>query len=820
MARWHERSCSSPGSPDDLGRPVRAPARRRARRRPGRSASTSSRRRDDIGGAEFVRADIRNPVIAKVIAQAERRHRRAHERHRDARAAPAAGSPMKEINVIGTMQLLAACQKAPERAPARREVDRGRLRRRRRATRRCSPRTWSRKALPRARLRQGLRRGRGLRARASPGAGPTSTVTMLRFANIIGPGIRTAAHRLLRAAGGARPCSASTPRLQFLPRGRRARARCGRATARTARRHRQRRRRRRPDCSSQAAPAAPADRRCPVPRRSAAARSAAASAAPGWPTSRPSRCGSSTYGRGARHHPDARRCSASSPRYTTARGVRRLRRAGARTAARERVERSSDRRTPAPTLGERADRPARRRRRCADAGSSRSAPATARPARRQRRRDVGEPRPPTQRPTPVRAGRPGPARRRRRLARPATRAAADPARRADAPTGDRRRRRPARPASATDWERELAGALAFLRRRLTGDYEVDEFGFDPELTEHVLLPPLRPLYEKWFRVEIARPREHPGRRAARWSSPTTPARSPLDALMTAARRARRPPGAPAPADARRRPGLPRCRSSASWPARPAHTLACNADAERLLSGGELVGVWPEGFKGIGKPFRERYKLQRFGRGGFVVGGAAHRRADHPVLDRRRRGDLPDDRQRQDAGPAARPAVRPDHADVPAARPARRWSRCRRKWIIEFGEPIQTDALRPGARRTTRCSSSTSPTRCARRSSRRSTGCSCSAARLLLTPARAHRLDAVAPALRRPRRRCVQRRCRATREPVRGRRRRSAAHRRPPADAPTPGDRGTRDPARPCGRCGSRGSASRAPGRARAARRPG
>ena len=37
----------------------------------------------------------------------------------------------------------------------------------------------------------------------------------------------------------------------------------------------------------------------------------------------------------------------------------------------------------------------------------------------------------------------------------------------------------------------------------------------------------------------------------------------------------------------------------------------------MLSGGELVGVWPEGFKGIGKPFGERYKLQRFGRGGFV-----------------------------------------------------------------------------------------------------------------------------------------------------------------------------------------------------------
>ena len=37
----------------------------------------------------------------------------------------------------------------------------------------------------------------------------------------------------------------------------------------------------------------------------------------------------------------------------------------------------------------------------------------------------------------------------------------------------------------------------------------------------------------------------------------------------------------------------------------------------MLAGGELVGVWPEGFKGIGKPYADRYKLQRFGRGGFV-----------------------------------------------------------------------------------------------------------------------------------------------------------------------------------------------------------
>ena len=38
----------------------------------------------------------------------------------------------------------------------------------------------------------------------------------------------------------------------------------------------------------------------------------------------------------------------------------------------------------------------------------------------------------------------------------------------------------------------------------------------------------------------------------------------------------------------------------------------------LLRSGEVVGVFPEGFKGIGKPFADRYQLRRFGRGGFAV----------------------------------------------------------------------------------------------------------------------------------------------------------------------------------------------------------
>lgn len=67
--------------------------------------------RQDIGGAEFVRADIRNPIIAKVIGSAEV----DTVVHMGVIATPmqAGGRmSMKEINVIGTMQLLAACQKS------------------------------------------------------------------------------------------------------------------------------------------------------------------------------------------------------------------------------------------------------------------------------------------------------------------------------------------------------------------------------------------------------------------------------------------------------------------------------------------------------------------------------------------------------------------------------------------------------------------------------------------------------------------------------------------------------------------------------------
>jgi len=164
-----------------------------------------------------------------------------------------------------------------------------------------------------------------------------------------------------------------------------------------------------------------------------------------------------------------------------------------------------------------------------------------------------------------------------------------------------------------NWEPRLAHFLAFLRRRLTGDYAVDDYGFDQEITEHFMLAALRPIAQKWFRVEVRGAENIPATGGALVVSNHS-GTVPVDGLMTAVSirdhtgRFLRPLGAdlvfrlPFVGDLARKGGA---------------TLASNDDAERMLRGGELVGVWPEGFKGIGKPFSERYKLQRFGRGGFV-----------------------------------------------------------------------------------------------------------------------------------------------------------------------------------------------------------
>jgi 1-acyl-sn-glycerol-3-phosphate acyltransferase len=172
----------------------------------------------------------------------------------------------------------------------------------------------------------------------------------------------------------------------------------------------------------------------------------------------------------------------------------------------------------------------------------------------------------------------------------------------------------------------LADLLGFLRRRLAGDYQVDEFGFDEELTDRVLLAALRPLYRNWFRVEVSGMENVPDEGAALVVANHSGTIA-LDALMTQV----------AVHDEHPRHRHLRLLAAdlvfrtpllAELARKGGSTLADNADAGRLLTGGHLVGVWPEGFKGTGKRFSERYKLQRFGRGGFV---AAALRTGAPIV---------------------------------------------------------------------------------------------------------------------------------------------------------------------------------------------
>ena len=179
-----------------------------------------------------------------------------------------------------------------------------------------------------------------------------------------------------------------------------------------------------------------------------------------------------------------------------------------------------------------------------------------------------------------------------------------------------------------DVERFVAGVLRFLRRRITGDYDIDVFGFDQQLTEQVILPLARPLYRSYFRVRTVGLEHVPDEGGALLVANHAGA-LPFDAIMTKVallddHHAHRNLRELAADLALRLPVI------GELARKTGNTLAHDDDAVRLLEDGELVGVWPEGYKGIGKPFSERYKLARFGRGGYVRVALRARRPIIPV----------------------------------------------------------------------------------------------------------------------------------------------------------------------------------------------
>jgi 1-acyl-sn-glycerol-3-phosphate acyltransferase len=179
----------------------------------------------------------------------------------------------------------------------------------------------------------------------------------------------------------------------------------------------------------------------------------------------------------------------------------------------------------------------------------------------------------------------------------------------------RRRATAATEAPLNDLAQRVAAVAEFLRQRLTGDYSVDEFGFDPHFNNAIVRPLLRFFFKSWFRVEVSGIENLPDSGAALVVANHAGV-LPIDGLMASvavhdehpAHRDLRLLGAdlvfnlPMIGETARKAGC---------------TMACVADAHRLLAAGQLTAVFPEGYKGLGKNFKDRYRLQRFGRGGFV-----------------------------------------------------------------------------------------------------------------------------------------------------------------------------------------------------------
>jgi 1-acyl-sn-glycerol-3-phosphate acyltransferase len=145
-------------------------------------------------------------------------------------------------------------------------------------------------------------------------------------------------------------------------------------------------------------------------------------------------------------------------------------------------------------------------------------------------------------------------------------------------------------------------------------FEVDEFGLDAQALERAL-PLLDFLADRYWRSQVR------GLEALELDAPClfVANRSgllPYDGLMISHAVARRFPGAERPrfliAD-----WLVTLPFAQSFFARLGGVRACRENAERLLARGVSVIAFPEGAKGATKPFRDRYRLQRFGRGGVV-----------------------------------------------------------------------------------------------------------------------------------------------------------------------------------------------------------
>ncbi|HET7752589.1 MAG TPA: lysophospholipid acyltransferase family protein [Anaeromyxobacteraceae bacterium] len=166
-----------------------------------------------------------------------------------------------------------------------------------------------------------------------------------------------------------------------------------------------------------------------------------------------------------------------------------------------------------------------------------------------------------------------------------------------------------------DWTFELGGH-GFRERleRLTppaNEYGVDPYGFDAQYTVSAIAPLLW-LYRKYFRVATYGvekvPAEGPVLVVANHSG-----QLPFDAAMlgVALLVEKDPPRA---ARALVEKWVPRLPFVSSFYARLGQVVGTPENCRRLLAAGEALLVFPEGVRGLNKPYSEKYRLRAFGTG--------------------------------------------------------------------------------------------------------------------------------------------------------------------------------------------------------------
>jgi 1-acyl-sn-glycerol-3-phosphate acyltransferase len=167
---------------------------------------------------------------------------------------------------------------------------------------------------------------------------------------------------------------------------------------------------------------------------------------------------------------------------------------------------------------------------------------------------------------------------------------------------------------ATVLPRDARQTVQRVMRRLEGDYTEDEWGFDEDFAE-LVEPFFGFLYDRWWRVKVSGVHNVPSHGGAMLAA-NHAGILPWDATMISVALLREHP----------LPRHPRFlvldwAFDLPWVStfmrKVGGVVASPYNALKLLEQDRLVAVFPEGVKGSGKPYSERYRLRRFGRGGFV-----------------------------------------------------------------------------------------------------------------------------------------------------------------------------------------------------------